>query len=52
MKRTQEELDRIAMVWAAHLRTVWEVGPLPERIEDAAVHFAAHCQLMRKHDPD
>lgn len=26
-------------------------GPLPERIEDAPANFAAHCRLMRAHEP-
>ena len=51
MKYDHTTIDREALVWAAFFKTLDEAGLLPERIEDAPVHFAAHYRLMRKHDP-
>jgi hypothetical protein len=51
MKRTEEEMARIGMVWTAYVGTVMEARPLPDRIEDAAAHLAAHYRLMRERDP-
>ena len=45
------QMTHIEMVWRAFVATVQEAGPLPQRIEDAPAHFAAHCRLMRMHDP-
>jgi hypothetical protein len=42
MKRTQEEIARIEMVWTAFVRAVIAAGPLPDRIEDMAAHTAKH----------
>jgi hypothetical protein len=36
-------------IWQDAAATVEEVGPLPERMEDAP-HFANWCCLMRRHD--
>jgi len=51
MKRTQEELTRIEMVWTAYVRTVTEAGALPDCIEGMAGHTANHYRLMRACDP-
>jgi hypothetical protein len=50
MKR-DAKMTHVEMVWGAFVATVMEAGPLPDRIEDAAAHFAAHCRLMRAHEP-
>jgi len=36
-----------ARVWGAYVRTVMEAGPLPDRIEDAAVHLCRRCREGR-----
>jgi hypothetical protein len=51
MKRSQQEMARIEMVWTASVSTVMEAGPLPDCIEDMPAHTAQHYRLMREHDP-